>query len=217
MKSPVTAIEVRWRITGTDAWQLRRFLPDAPIQIREIDRDESYEVEARSLGYPGVEPSAWVTATVAVPDTNRRGVLALPPNAITNQSSMWGMDTSVTYAAASPLSGDATATISMTAGSLIVGDKTISYGASSATVTGPPSTSLTVYLYYDDPRLEGGTKTLGVATTPVAASNVYGRVAITSVKINFPAPGDTGSGGGGIGGGGGGSGPLPPREIENPL
>lgn len=216
MKSPVTAIEVRWRIAGTDDWQVRTFLPDAPIQIREIDRAQSYDVQARSLGVNDLS-SEWVSASVTVPDTNRTGVLALPPNAITNQSSMWGMDTSVTYASESPLSGDATATISMTAGSLIIGDKTITYGASSATVTGPPSTSLTVYLYYDDPRLEGGTKTLGVATTPVAASNVYGRVAITSVKINFPAPGGTGGGGGGIGGGGGGSGPLPPREIEDPL
>ena len=217
MKSPITAIDVRWRRTGTDTWQVRRFLPNAPIQLRDVDLGQGYDVEAQSIGLPGVPPSAWVSVTVTVPDTNRRGVLALPPNAITNQSSMWGMDTSVTYAAASPETGDATATISMTAGSLIVGDKTISYGASSATVTGPPSTSRTVYLYYDDPRLEGGSKPLGVASTPVEAANVYGRVAITSVKVNFPAPGGSGGGGGGIGGGGGGGGPLRPPEDEVPL
>ena len=217
MKSPVTAIDVRWRRTGTDAWEVRRFLPNAPIQIRDVDLAQDYEVQAQSIGLPGVPPSAWVGVTVTVPATNRTGVLALPPNAITNQSSMWGMDTSVTYSAVSPETGDATATISMTAGSLIVGDKAIAYGASSASVTGAPSTSRTVYLYYDDPRLEGGTKTLGVADTPVAAANVYGRVAITEVKVTFPAPGSSGGGGGGIGGGGGGGGPRQPIYDTDPL
>lgn len=215
MRSPVTAVEVRWRATDTEAWHTRRFLPGVPIKISEIENGQSYDIEARNLGMNELA-SEWVAATVSVPVNHRTGVLALPPNAITNQSSMWGMDTEVTYSAASPETGDATATISMTAGSLVIGDKTLSYGASSAAVTGPPSTSRTVYLYYDDPRLEGGAKTLGVATTPVAAANVYGRVAITSVVVTFPAPGESGGGGGGIGGGGGGGGPHRP-EIENPL
>ena len=57
----------------------------------------------------------------------------------------------------------------------------------------------------------------GPAETPVAAANVYGRIAITSVKVTFPAPGGTGGGGGGIGGGGGGGGPHQPIYDENPL
>lgn len=209
MKSPVTAIEVRWRETGTQAWHIRRFLPDAPIQIREIERAEGYDIEARALGM-GELTSAWAAAAVSVPDTHRKGVLALPPNAITNQTSMWGMDTEVTYSAVSPTTGDSTATISMSAGHLVIGDRTIAYGASSASVTGPPSTSRTVFLYFDDPRLEGGTRPLGVANTPVAAANVYGRVAVTSLKVTFPPAGGSGGGGGGIGGGGGGGGPNPP-------
>lgn len=216
MKSPVTGIEVRWRIAGEEAWHVRRFLPTAQIQIDEIQRGEDYEVEARSLGINELV-SEWVSAEITVPDTYRKGVLALPPNAITNQSSMWGMDVSVTYEAESPLSGDAEATISMTAGTLVIGDEEIAYGASSATVEGPPSTSKTYFLYYDDPRLLGGTLPLGVAETPVAAANVYGRIAITSVVVNFPDPGDSGSGGGGIGGGGGGGGPNPPPFDLNPI
>ncbi len=179
--------------------------------LRDLERDEDYEVEARSLGV-GDLASAWVAQTVNVPATNRIGALALPPNVITNQSSMWGMDTEVTYAAVSPISGDAEATISMTAGTLVVGETTIGYGASSALVTGTPGTSRLAYLYYDDPKLQGGSLELGVATTPVEASNVYGRVAITSVLVEFPAPGSTGGGGGGIGGGGGGGGPHRPEQ-----
>lgn len=215
MKSPVTAIEVRWRETGTEAWQVRRFLPEAPIQIREIERAEGYDIQARALGV-GELTSVWVAATIVVPDTHRKGVLALPPNAIANQTSMWGMDTEVTYSAVSPITGDATATISMSAGHLIIGDSTVAYAASSASVTGPPGTSRTVFLYFDDPRLQGGTRPLGVADTPVAAANVYGRVAVTSLKVTFPAPGGSGGGGGGIGGGGGGGGPSPPPYDLNP-
>ena len=216
MRSPIVEIEVRWRQTGTDGWQSRRFLPGAKIEIPEITRAESFDVQARSIGVRELM-SDWVAATVAVPATNRRGALALPPNVVLNQSSMWGMDTTVTYAAASPETGDATATISMSAGSLVVGTTSLTYAASSATVTGAPSTSKTVYLYYDDPKLEGGARVLGVAETPVAAANVYGRIAITSVKVTFPAPGGTGGGGGGIGGGGGGGGPHQPIYDENPL
>ncbi len=216
MKSPVTEVQVRWRLVGTDGWQVRSFVPGAQIAIKEISRGGDYEVEARSVGMRGLA-SDWVGATIAIPITNRVGALALPPNVVVNQSSMWGMDTEVTYSAASPETGDATATISMSAGSLVIGTTTISYGASSAAVTGPPSTSRTVFLYYDDPNFEGGTRTLGVADTPVAAANVYGRVAITSVVVTFPAPGGSGGGGGSIGGGGGGGGPMQPPYDLNPV
>lgn len=216
MKSPVTAIEIRWRIVGDDAWMIRRYPVGTPVTLRDLERDEDYEVEARNIGV-GDLASAWVAATITVPATNLTGALALPPNVVTNQSSMWGMDTEVTYAAESPLSGDSEATISMSAGTLVVGEVDISYDASSAAVTGAPSSSRVVYLYYDDPRLEGGARELGVSDTPVGAANVYGRVAITPVLLQFPGPGDTGGGGGGIGGGGGGGGPHTPQQPQLPL
>ena len=214
MKSPVTAIEVRWRPLGETAWQSRRYVPGAKIQIREISRAADYEVQARSIGVPGVDPSAWVSAAVTVEATNRTGPLALPTNVVGNQSSMWNIGTSVTYAAVSPTSGDSEATISVSAASLIVGSRTINYAASSATITGAPGTSKRVYLYYDDFNFRGGSRPLGVADNIVSAANADGRIALTSLLLNFPEPGGSGGGGGDAGGGGGGAGPRDPGEAQ---
>lgn len=210
MKSPVTAIEVRWRRVGdTGGWQSRRYVPGAKIQIREIERASEYQVEARSIGV-GRLASEWVPASVTVPDTNRTGPLALPTNVVGNQASMWNVDTSVTYEAVSDASGDSEATISVSAGTLVIADRTISYGASSATITGEADEQVTVYLYYDDPRWQGGSRPLGLTTNRVESANAFGRVAITSLTLKFPPAGESGGGGGGIGGGGGGGGASPP-------
>lgn len=209
MKSPVTAIEVRWRPIGGAAWQTRRYVPGAKIQLREIERGEDYEVEARSIGV-GQLASEWVPAIVTVPQTNRTGALALPTNVVGNQSSMWDVDTSVTYEAVSDASGDSEATISVSAGTLVIADRTISYGASSAQVTGAADETVVVYLYYDDPQWQGGSRPLGVTTSVVESANAYGRIAITSLTLKFPPAGESGGGGGGIGGGGGGGGTRPP-------
>ena len=216
MKSPVTAIEVRWRLAGDAAWQLRRYVPGAQIKIREIGRGDEYEVEARSIGV-GQLASDWVPATVLITPTNRTGPLALPTNVVGNQSSMWNIGTSVTYAAVSPTSGDGEATISVSAASLIVGSRTINYAASSATITGAPGTSKRVYLYYDDFNFRGGSRPLGVADNIVSAANADGRIALTSLLLNFPEPGGSGGGGGDAGGGGGGAGPRDPGESELPV
>lgn len=62
-------------------------------------------------------------------------------------------------------STDTSATISCTAGTLQDGVLNPSYGASSVTVSGTPSTTATYFLYYDDPSGTGGTLTLGASTT----------------------------------------------------
>lgn len=216
MKSPVTAIEVRYRLAGDTAWQVRRYVPGAQIKIREIERGDEYEVEARSIGVAQLA-SEWVPVTVLVTPTNRTGALALPTNVVGNQSSMWNIGTSVTYAAVSPTSGDSEATISVSAASLIVGSRTINYAASSATITGAPGTSKRVYLYYDDFNFRGGSRPLGVADNIVSAANADGRIALTSLLLNFPEPGGSGGGGGDAGGGGGGAGPRDPGESELPV
>lgn len=215
MKSPVTAIEVRWRMAGDDGWQSRRYLPGALVQIREIERAEGYEVQARSIGV-GQLVSEWVPATITVAPTNRTGALALPTNVVGNQSSMWNIGTSVTYSAVSPISGDSEATISVSAANLVVGSRTISYAASSAQVTGTPGTSKRVYLYYDDSNFQGGSRPLGVTENIVESANVDGRIALTSLLLEFPEPGSSGGGGGDAGGGGGGGGAhdQPSQQVQ---
>lgn len=215
MKSPVTAIEVRWRMVGDDGWQSRRYLPGALVQIREIERAEGYEVQARSIGV-GQLVSEWVPATITVAPTNRTGALALPTNVVGNQASMWNIGTSVTYSAVSPTSGDSEATISVSAASLVVGSRTISYAASSAQVTGTPGTSKRVYLYYDDFNFQGGSRPLGVTENIVESANVDGRIALTSLLLEFPEPGSSGGGGGDAGGGGGGGGAhdQPSQQVQ---
>ena len=205
-RPPAVAYVLRWREAGSDAvWQEKRFPVGPSLVLDEVERGTNYEMEVCSVAGNG-RSSEWVPLAVNVAASNRVGALALPTNVIGNQPSMWGMDTEVTYSATSPVEGEGTATISMSAGALVVGGTTINYGASSASVTGAPGTSRRVYLYYDDPRLEGGTRALGVANNVVDTANVDGRIAITSLVVQFPAPGGSGGGGGGIGGGGGGGG-----------
>jgi len=207
------AYDVRWRAVGSESvWKERRFPVGPGIRLGEVSRGVTYEVQVCSVAENG-QTSDWVAHTVTVPDTNRLGALALPTNVIGNRASMWNVDTSVTYAAATPESGQGTATVSVSAGTLVVGGSTILYGASSASISGAPGTSRTIYLYYDDPRMEGGSRPLGIADNIVESANADGRVAITALTIAFPAPGGTGSGGGGIGGGGGGGG-ANPRENQ---
>lgn len=211
MKSPTVAIEIRWRRIGEDAnaWQVRRYLPGAKAEIRAIERADQYEVEACSIGVGDLR-SVWVAVNVTVPNTNRTGALALPTNVVGNQASMWDVDTSVTYAAVSDASGESEATISVSAGTMVIADKSVVYGASSAQITGQAGETVLIYLYYDDPFWQGGSRPLGITTNKVQSSNVRGRIAITQLTLKFPPAGESGGGGGGIGGGGGGGGASPP-------
>lgn len=212
MKSPVIGVEVRWRpVDGTDAaeWTYKRFLPGQPVTLDNVVRGTDYDIELCNLGLRGTR-SPWVALprhTVA--STNREGAAALPPVTIGNVSSRWISGTAVSYTAT-----DTTATINVTAGTLQVAEKQIAYGASSAQVAGTASEVKTVWLYYDDPRLVGGTRTLGVTESSVTSLAARGRILIAPLQITFDVAGGTGTGGGGdIGGGGGGSGGSSSGQI----
>jgi len=112
------------------------------------------------------------------------------------------VDTSVTFSADS-----STATISVSAGTFLVGGQSITYSASSGTVSVSPGVEKTFYLYYDDPRMQGGSLPLGITDDRITSMAGNYRVAISSVRFTPPNPGDPPiSGGGGIGGSGGGNG-----------
>lgn len=208
MSAPTVAYDVRWRIADdAQDWTVKRFPLGVAIDIRDgLMRDTEYEGGIRSVAESG-KTSQWVPFAVTVPGTNREGAAALPVNAFANQASAWDVDTSVEYVASTDGSGDSVAVITVSAGSLVVGDVSVAYAASSASVAGEPQTEKRLYLYYDDPRLLGGARTLGVAESYVDSLRGAGRVAITSVLLQFPAIGaPPNTGGGGIGGGGGGGG-----------
>ena len=197
------AHEVRYRLTGAEDtdWTVVRFPAGVEIELLNVLRGGVYDVEVRAIGSRG-RMSLPATLTVTVGTTTREGALALPANAIGNRASVWDVDTSVTYSAS-----ESSATVSVSAGTLVIGGATIAYGASSASVTGAPSTSKTIFLYYDDPQLAGGTLPLGVTESYITSVAGNGRIAIISLKIDFPAVGaPPNTGGGGIGGGGGGGG-----------
>lgn len=207
------AYDVRFRPIGDDesSWVTKRFESQQAIVIEEPLRGIQYEINVRSVAANG-RSSEWIPVPVTVPDTNRVGAAALPN--IGNKQSLWDLQTSVTFAATSSAEGNSVATISVTAGDLVIGSQYVSYGASSGTITGNAGDKVTVYLYYDDPYLLGGTKPLGITTNIVESANVNGRVAISSLDITFPAAGGSSSGGGSIGGGGGsgGANTRPPQQ-----
>lgn len=122
----------------------------------------------------------------------------VPP--ITSANLSYKFTGAITYSAAAGT--PATATISVGAGQLLIGNTPVSYNAMSAAVSGTAGTTVAFHLYVDDATFSGGTKTL-VATTngnDVYASNA--RVWIGTCEVTFPTSG-TGSGGGRPGGGGG--------------
>lgn len=210
----IIAQELRYRIAGAEEteWIIDRVPPGQNIELRSVRRGITYDVEIRNVDHTG-RMSAPATLQHTVGATIREGALALPVNSVANISSVWDVDTSVTYSAT-----DSVTTLSVSAGTLVIGGTTIHYNASSAAVVGAPETEKTVFLYYDDPRLEGGTADLGVTDDYITSMSGNGRVAITSMKIVFPAVGAPPStGGGGIGGGGGGGGTKNPAYEENPI
>ncbi len=201
MATPAVRYEVRYRLAGgDDAWVAETHPASSTISLPNLTRGGVYAVQLRAVDAAG-NVSPWAATTVTVGDTNRTGAAALPNAG--NQISMWGMDTSVTFAAATNEAGESVATISVSAGTLVMGSNSYSYGASSGTVTGAAGETKTIYLYYDDPEFLGGTLPLGITEDIVETANVDGRIAIPGVTITFPAAGGSSSGGGSAGGGGG--------------
>lgn len=216
MSVPAVANEVRYRqaLVGDFAaseWMMQSFPVGQDPVLEELARGVPYELQIRAVAANG-KSSDWVDGSALLSATNRVGAAALPN--VGNQQSMWDLQTSVTFAATSDGSGNSVATISVTAGDLIIGSVTVSYGASSATITGTAGQKVTVYLYYHDPLLQGGSRQLNVTTNIVETANANGNIAISNLEITFPAAGGSSSGGGGIGGGGGsgGANTRPPQQ-----
>ncbi|THD35718.1 MAG: hypothetical protein E7773_10245 [Sphingomonas sp.] len=109
-----------------------------------------------------------------------------------------GQTVSYSASAGSP----ATATISVSAFTALMGSASISYGATSVSVSGTGGSTASYYLYFDDVGYTGGTKTLVATTNPNDLFSNNSRVFVGSVDITFPTSG-TGGGSGGGGGGGG--------------
>src|SRR5690606_31484429 len=116
-------------------------------------RGGNYTIEARSIGRRGTS-SGWVAVSKTVTEEARRGARALPPVTVGNIGSLWTSGTTITWSAT-----DTEATISVSAGTLQVGDQQIAYAASSAVITGVADEVRDVFLYYDDPWFSGGTRT----------------------------------------------------------
>lgn len=208
----IIAQELRYRIVGAEdtAWVVDRVAAGQNIEMRNVRRGVTYDIEIRNVDHTG-RMSVPAAFQHTVGTTLREGALALPVNAVANRASVWDVDTSVTYSAS-----DSVATVSVSAGTLVMGGASINYGASSASVPGAPETKKTIYLYYDDPQLRGGSLDLGVTDDYITSLAGDGRIAIISLEINFPAVGaPPNTGGGGIGGGGGGGGAGNP--VLNPV
>lgn len=109
----------------------------------------------------------------------------------------WTSGAAITYTASAGT--PATATISVSSGVLGISGRSYSYGASSVSVSGTGGTTVTYYLYYEDPGLLGGTRTLYASTDAQVTYNSDSKVLIGSCKVTFPSSGT--GGGGGTGGG----------------
>lgn len=89
-------------------------------------------------------------------------------------------------------------TFSASAASFVGGADSIAYNSSSTTVSGTAGSTVTYYLYYDDPGMTGGSKTLQSTTSQITSLNANGRVLVNKVTVTYPTSG-TGSGSGGTG------------------
>lgn len=109
-----------------------------------------------------------------------------------NYASGWS-GLSITYSSTST-----SATISASSGTLQAGSFARAYNASSVSVSGSAGTTRLYYLYYDDPDLSGGSKSLQATTNQITSLASDGRVLVGTCSVTFPTSG-SGGGGGGIG------------------
>lgn len=198
----IVAQEISYREYGSgEGFTVFRIPDGSDITLRDVVRGVNYEVEVRNVDHTG-RLSAPATFTHTVSTAAREGALALPTNVFANIPSTWDVDTSVSFSADSSV-----ATISVSAGTFLVGGQAVSYAASSGSVAVTPGVQKTFYMYYDDPRMQGGALPLGITDDRITSMAGNYRIAISSVKFIPPNPGDPPvTGGGGIGGGGGGNG-----------
>lgn len=113
--------------------------------------------------------------------------------AITSAGARWKFTGSISYSA-TPTS----ATISVTAGSVLMGGVTLSLNAMSATVSGTSGSTVTYQLYIDNPDFAGGAQTLVATANGDAVYGGDGRMWVGACTVTFPASG-TGTGSGSTG------------------
>lgn len=116
----------------------------------------------------------------------------LPPITAANYQSGWS-GANITYT-----STPTTATISVTAATLYYGNNSLNYNGSSVPVTGSAGTTVTFYLYYNDPDYSGGAQTLIASDNPHAVTTNDGYVNLGQIAVTFPTSGT--GGGSGTGG-----------------
>src|SRR5690606_29476041 len=116
MSAAIAFYDVRFRVDGSEEeWTQIRFPVDADIVIPDVVRGADYLVDVRSVSAEG-RTSEWVELEVTVPTSNREGAAALPANAVGNITSVWDVDTEVSFEAVTDGSGDSEATIDVSAG-----------------------------------------------------------------------------------------------------
>lgn len=148
----------------------------------------------------GVTPVAglpWPSSAGVTQFNGRTGAVTvfpadLPQVTTANYQSGWSGAT-ITYT-----STPTTATINVAAATLYTGTKSYNYNASSTGVTGSAGTTVTFYLYYDDPNRAAGAQTLYATSNPHGVVTDDGYVNIGQIAVTFP----TGGTGGGSGSGG---------------
>ena len=112
----------------------------------------------------------------------------------TNYAAGWqGAAITTSYNSSSP----ATVTFNVASGTFVTLGANVSYSAGSATVSQARNTTVRYYLYYNDPGLTGGGKTLQVDTDAYVTYSTPGFVLIGQVDVTIPASG-SGSGDGGL-------------------
>lgn len=191
--------EVQWRVTGAVAWSaITTAAPTGELALNQLSPNVGYDVRVRNVAANGMR-SNWATFTITAPDNTQR--LSQAHMAMLR---VGGIGSAWTGFGISYTSTDTSATISCTAGTLQDGVRNPSYGASSVTVSGSPSTTATYYLYFDDPAGAGGTLTLGASKTYSDLSANQGRIFVGQVDVEFTATGGPAGGGSGNPGGGGG-------------
>lgn len=120
--------------------------------------------------------------------------VALPQIAVLNYRAKYAPALSYSAAAGSP----ATATMTVGAATALIGSRSVSYGSMSVSVTGTGGSTLTYYLYFDDPAYAGGTPVLNATTNGNDCYASNGLVYAGQISVTFPTSGtSSGSGTGG--------------------
>lgn len=126
------------------------------------------------------------------------GALNYSAGGFANFGAAWLSDIITSYTASPGVGGGpASATISVSGGTLRMQGTDIVYNATSVEVQGVSGTSVTYHLYIDDAQWQGGTRTLATTTDIREVQNYRGRIYMGYCTVAYPAEGlPPGTGGG---------------------